>query len=33
MTPDELVMLGKTSIICFLVLCAFCAWLHVKSES
>lgn len=33
MTPDELVTLGKTVAMVFTVICAFCAWLHVKSVS
>lgn len=31
MNPDEIFIAVKAAIICFLVICCFCAWLHVKA--
>lgn len=33
MTPDDIFILAKTGIMVFVVLCCFCAWLHVKAVS
>lgn len=33
MTPDDFVTLATQAGIVFTVLCAFCAWLHIKAAS